>query len=119
MSYPQKNYNNAHRFNTYDNAHRFNTYNNAHRFTYDNLHRFKVWTRTMVEIESMATQGGISRPGAWSFPDCLELGVAGEGTFTWNEAQTVLALFAVTSSPLILGYVRTCHVCESSYVYES
>lgn len=66
----------------------------------------------MVEIESMATQGGISRPGAWSFPDCLELGVAGEGTFTWIEAQTVLALFAVTSSPLILGYVRTCHVCE-------
>ena len=36
--------------------------------------------------------------GAWSFPDCLELGVAGEGTFTWNEAQTVLALFAITSS---------------------
>lgn len=63
----------------------------------------QVWTRTMIEVESMATQGGISRPGAWSFPDCLELGVAGEGTFTWNEAKTVLALFAVTSSPLILG----------------
>ena len=47
----------------------------------------QVWTRTMIEVESMATQGGISRPGAWSFPDCLELGVAGEGTYTWNEAS--------------------------------
>ncbi len=28
----------------------------------------------MEEVESMATQGKISRPGAWSFPDALELG---------------------------------------------
>ena len=61
------------------------------------------WCRTMVEVESLATQGTISRPGAWSFPDCLELGVPGGGSLTWQESQTVLALFAITSSPLILG----------------
>ena len=51
----------------------------------------------------MATQGTISRPGAWSFPDMLELGVPGYGSFTWNEAQAVLSIFAVTSAPLMLG----------------
>jgi hypothetical protein len=61
------------------------------------------WSRTMIEVESMANQGHISRPGAWSFPDCLELGVAGSGVYTWEESKSVLALFAVTSSPLILG----------------
>lgn len=61
------------------------------------------WSRTMIEVESMANQGYISRPGAWSFPDCLELGVAGQGVYTWEESKSVLALFAVTSSPLILG----------------
>ena len=63
----------------------------------------QCWPRTMVEAESVATQGTISKPGAWSFPDCLELGVPGYGSYTWNEAQSVLSLFAVTSSPLMLG----------------
>lgn len=57
----------------------------------------------MIEVESVANAGTISRPGAWAFPDCLELGVPGEGTLTWEESKAVLALFAVTSSPLILG----------------
>jgi hypothetical protein len=61
------------------------------------------WVRTMVEVESLATQGHISRPGSWSFPDCMELGVPGGGSLTWQESKSVLALFAVTSSPLILG----------------
>ncbi len=61
------------------------------------------WVRTMVEVESLANQGQISRPGSWSFPDCLELGVPGGGSLTWEESKSVLALFAVTSSPLILG----------------
>ena len=63
----------------------------------------QCWPRTMIEVESMAEQGTISAPGGWSFPDCLELGVPGYGSYTWNEAQSVLALFAVTSSPLMLG----------------
>jgi hypothetical protein len=33
----------------------------------------QCWPRTMVEVESVATQSTISEPGAWSFPDCLEL----------------------------------------------
>ena len=34
----------------------------------------QTWTRTMIELESMAHQGTLSAPGAWSFPDCLEVG---------------------------------------------
>ena len=63
----------------------------------------QCWPRTMIEVESVAEQGTISAPGGWSFPDCLELGVPGYGSYTWNEAQSVLALFAITSSPLMLG----------------
>ena len=43
----------------------------------------QCWPRTMVEAESVSTQGTISKPGAWSFPDCLELGVPGYGSYTW------------------------------------
>ena len=57
----------------------------------------------MVEVESMATQGNISRPGAWSFPDAFEVGTPGGNTLTWEEAKTNVALFAVSSSPLFLG----------------
>ena len=35
----------------------------------------QCWPRSMIEVESMSTQGTLSGPGAWSFPDCLELGV--------------------------------------------
>jgi hypothetical protein len=74
--------------------------NNMWRSSTDTL---QVWSRIMVEVESMATQGKISRPGAWSFPDALELGTPGYNTLTWEEAKSNLALFAVTSSPLFLG----------------
>lgn len=74
--------------------------NNMWRSSTDTL---QTWTRLMVEVESVANQGHISRPGAWSFPDCLEVGVPGQGTLTWEETKTNVALFAVTSSPLILG----------------
>ena len=66
----------------------------------------------MVEVESMATQGHVSRPGAWSFPDCTEIGTAGQSTLTWEESKANLALFAVTSSPLILGVSAQQH-CAS------
>lgn len=51
----------------------------------------------------MVGMGSISRPGAWAFPDCLELGVPGSGVLTWEESKSHLALYAVTSAPLILG----------------
>lgn len=57
----------------------------------------------MIELESMANQGTLSRPGSWSFPDALELGVPGGGVLTWEESKAHLALWAVTSSPLFLG----------------
>eukprot|EP00947_MAST-08B_sp_MAST-8B-sp1_P005045 g5045.t1 len=74
--------------------------NNMWRSSTDVL---QVWTRVMIEVESMATQGSLSRPGAWSFPDCLEVGVPGYSTLTWQEAQSNVALFAVSSAPLFLG----------------
>ena len=40
--------------------------------------------------------------------DCLELGVVGQETLTWEESKSNLALFAVTSSPLILGVSAAC-----------
>ena len=51
----------------------------------------------------MVGMGSISHPGAWAFPDCLELGVPGSGVLTWEESKSHLALYAVTSAPLILG----------------
>ena len=63
----------------------------------------QVWSRIMEEVESVATQGEISRPGAWSFPDALELGTPGGYTLTWEESKSNLALFAVSSSPIFLG----------------
>ena len=47
--------------------------------------------------------GSISRPGAWAFPDALELGVPGSGVLSWAESRSSLALYAVTSSPLLLS----------------
>jgi hypothetical protein len=41
----------------------------------DNTDVLQEWTRIMVEVESLASQGRLSRPGAWAFADCLELGV--------------------------------------------
>lgn len=64
----------------------------------------KVWTRNMIEVESVANQGTISRPGAWSFPDCLEVGVPGQGTLTWQ----VRAPSRVTGAALRTSSVR-CH----------
>merc|ERR550514_2212855 len=74
--------------------------NNMWRSSTDTL---QVWSRIMEEVESVATQGEISRPGAWSFPDALELGTPGGYTLTWEESKSNLALFAVSSSPIFLG----------------
>lgn len=70
----------------------------------------------MIEVESMANQGPISHPGAWSFPDCSELGTPGMGTLTWEESKSVLALFAVTSSPILLGNDPRPHMMQQRLV---
>ena len=74
--------------------------NNMWRSSTDTL---QCWERSMLEVESMATQGSVSRPGAWSFPDAMELGTPGDGVYTWEESKSILALFAVSSAPLFLG----------------
>ena len=63
----------------------------------------QTWPRIMMQIESMVGMGRISRPGAWAFPDALELGVPGLGVMTWSESKASLALYAITSSPLLLS----------------
>ena len=55
----------------------------------------------MEELESVVGLGQISRPGAWGFPDALEVGVP--GAMTWEETKAHVALWAVTSSPLFLA----------------
>ena len=57
----------------------------------------------MDQVESFVGLGTISKPGAWAFGDCLELGVPGEGCLTWEESKSHLALWAVCSQPLFLG----------------
>ena len=37
----------------------------------------QVWSRVMVQQESLVGLGAISGPGQWGFGDCLELGVPG------------------------------------------
>ena len=82
--------------------------NNMWRSSTDTL---QVWSRVMVQQESLVGLGAISGPGQWSFGDCLELGVPGGGVLTWEESKSHLALFAVTSQPLFLGNdVRLGHV---------
>ena len=74
--------------------------NNMWRSSTDTL---QVWSRTVVQIDSLVGLGRISGPGHWGFGDCLELGVGGGGVLTWEESKTHLALFAVASQPLLLG----------------
>ena len=59
------------------------------------------WGRVMEELESMVGLAQISRPGAWAFPDALEVGVP--GGMTWEETKSHVALWAITSSPLFLA----------------
>jgi hypothetical protein len=65
----------------------------------------QVWSRTVVQIDSLVGLGHVSGPGHWGFGDCLELGVGGmcQGLLTWEESKTHLAIFAVASQPLFLG----------------
>jgi hypothetical protein len=83
--------------------------NNMWRSSTDTL---QVWSRVLVEIDSLVGLGSISGPGHWGFADSLEIGVPGDGVLTWEESKSHLALYAVTSQPLFLsndlrpGYVQ-------------
>ena len=62
-----------------------------------------VWNSILLEMESLVGLGTFSRPGSWGFGDGLEIGHPGVGTLTWEESKTHLAIWAVASSPLLLG----------------
>ena len=63
----------------------------------------QTWGRVMQQVESLVGMGSVSAPGSWAFPDALELGVPGGGVLTWEESKSHFALYAITSSPLVLG----------------
>ena len=57
-----------------------------------------------VNLASLAGRGSMSGPGAWAYPDSLEVGNARRGVgLTPSEARAHFSLWCVTSSPLILG----------------
>jgi alpha-galactosidase len=67
-----------------------------------------TWASMLANLDSLRGRGAVAGPGAWNDPDLLETGV---GEFAWaangstaaaNAAH--FALWAVTSSPLILGF---------------
>jgi len=68
-----------------------------------NTDSLPVWGRIQDELESLVGLGTVSRPGSWAFPDYLQIGVPMVGSFTWEETKTVLSIWAVCSSPLILS----------------
>lgn len=67
-----------------------------------------TWASMLANLDSLRGRGAVAGPGAWNDPDLLELGI---GEFAWaadgstagaNAAH--FALWAVTSSPLIIGF---------------
>ena len=57
----------------------------------------------MDELESLVGLGAVSRPGSWGFPDYLQLGVPMVGLPTWEESKSLLSIWCVCSSPLIIS----------------
>ena len=55
---------------------------------------------TVVRYLGTKTQAPLSRPGAWAYPDMLEIG----NLPTYAEDEAHFGLWCVTSSPLILGF---------------
>lgn len=68
-----------------------------------NTDSIQQWGRLTEQIESFVGQGVVSKPGAWAFGDCLELGIEGLGVLTWEESKSHVALWSVCSQPLFLG----------------
>jgi hypothetical protein len=57
----------------------------------------------MDELESLVGLGLISQPGSWGFPDYLQVGNPMVGSLTWEESKTILAIWSICSSPLIIS----------------
>ena len=57
------------------------------------------WIMIMVQLESLVGMGAVSRPGSWAFADCLEAGVPGVGSLTWEETKSHVALWVRGLSP--------------------
>ena len=67
-----------------------------------------VWSRMLVNLDSVTTRPLYAHPGSWNDADML---FVGQGDFDANhihEARSHFALWAMINSPLILGYdIRT------------
>ena len=74
--------------------------NNMWRSNTDSIQQ---WGRLTTQIASFVGQGTVSKPGAWAFGDCLEVGVPGIAALTWQETMSHIAIWSVCSQPLFLG----------------
>lgn len=66
------------------------------------------WDSVMYNLDTLKSRGANGQPGGWNDPDFLEVNI---GEFKDDGTQTLLdmnqahfALWAITSSPLILGF---------------
>lgn len=57
------------------------------------------WESIMFNVHAMAGHGHIQAPGQWATPDILEVG----NSLSAAEDQTHFSLWAITSSPLLMG----------------
>ncbi|MGH9584449.1 MAG: hypothetical protein ACRD4O_16115, partial [Bryobacteraceae bacterium] len=58
------------------------------------------WSRIVSNFESNARHAVFSAPGGWNDPDMLEVGNPG---LSAAEAQSTLAMWAISAAPLLLG----------------
>lgn len=67
-----------------------------------------TWASMLYNLDTLKGMGNRGGPGHWNDPDFLEVGI---GEFAWDGSDAALrrneahfALWAVTSSPLIIGF---------------
>ncbi|HEX2584929.1 MAG TPA: NPCBM/NEW2 domain-containing protein [Steroidobacteraceae bacterium] len=63
-----------------------------------------VWSRMLVNLDSVTTRALYAHPGSWNDADMLFVGQGDFNASHLNEARSHFALWAMVNSPLILGY---------------
>ena len=67
-----------------------------------------VWSRMLVNLDSVTTRPLYAHPGSWNDADMLFVGQGDFDAYHTQEARSHFALWAMINSPLVLGYdIRT------------
>jgi len=73
---------------------------------YSTIHNVNAMVKFLTPYYKDPTRA--PRPGCWSYPDMLEVGVTqGGSSLTLTESRTHFALWSIMSSPLVLGFDMT------------